>query len=102
MAQKPETKFRKKFTAMLDKIPGLWWESIQQKAKRGTPDILACYKGDFVAFELKATPQDEATVLQKKKLADITAARGVAFVVHPGNVEQVIACLVSPNMHWGK
>ncbi len=93
MAAKPETVFRAKARKRLDMIPNSFWESIQQKTINGTPDILGCVNGFFVALELKATPNDEPTALQKLKLQRIVDANGVAFVLHPGNLEVTLELL---------
>lgn len=54
----------------------------------GTPDILACYKGYFLGFEVK-TPatKDEVSPAQSLRLQQIRMAGGGAYVVY--TVEQV-------------
>lgn len=94
MAEKPETRFRRRVQAKLDLIPNSWYESIQQKAIQGTPDILGCVNGYFVALELKATPASKPSALQRLKLQRIVDANGVAFVVHPQNLEETIDVLL--------
>lgn len=86
--QKPETKFRAKIRPLLDAIPNSWWESIQQKSIRGTPDIIGCLGGYFIALELKSKKVD-AKGLQAYKLQSIRDAYGVALVVHPENWKEV-------------
>lgn len=93
MPKKPETLFRARFQKKLDEIPGSWWESIQQKAIQGTPDILGCVGGAFVALELKATPTSKITALQQLKLGRIDEAGGIAWVVHPENAEDILTIL---------
>jgi len=88
--QKPETKFRNRFRKRLDIIPNSWFESIQQKSISGTPDILGCINGYFVALELKATLKSPVTELQKHKLKKIYDSGGFAAVVHPENMEEVL------------
>jgi hypothetical protein len=95
MSQKPETVFRAKFTKRLKAIPHSTWESIQQKTIQGTPDILGCVLGFFVGLELKATASSGPTELQQLKLERIKAAKGLAFVVHPGNADFVITLLTA-------
>lgn len=90
MAQKPETKFRQKFRAKLEEIPNSFWESIQQKAIQGTPDILGCVNGYFVAIELKATSDSKVTPLQEHKLLCITKAGGYAGVACPENCDDML------------
>ena len=46
----------------------------------GLPDIIACFKGRFVAFEVK-TPTGKLTRLQEITIDKIRAAGGCAFKV---------------------
>jgi len=46
----------------------------------GLPDIIVCYKGRFIAFEVK-TETGKVTVLQAVTIKKITAAGGIAVVV---------------------
>ncbi len=88
--QKPETKFRAKLRARLELVPNSFWESIQQKTIQGTPDIIGCVNGFFVALELKATPSASASALQLLKLKRICNAGGVGYLVHPENMENTL------------
>lgn len=47
----------------------------------GTPDLLVCYHGRFVAMELKR-PGEQPTRIQAYRMAQIEQAGGYAFVVH--------------------
>jgi Holliday junction resolvase len=53
----------------------------------GTPDLLVCYKGCFVAFEVK-TPETQTDVspAQKLRLQEIERAGGGAYVVWTVNM----------------
>jgi len=46
----------------------------------GLPDIICCYRGRFVAFEVKA-PSGRLTKLQESTITKIKAAKGEAFKV---------------------
>lgn len=48
----------------------------------GTPDILACVNGYFIAIEVKG-PEGKASELQLAKIAEIRKAGGFAYVVYP-------------------
>lgn len=48
----------------------------------GTPDILACVNGYFLAIEVKA-PEGKPSELQLVKIDDIRKAGGLAYVVYP-------------------
>jgi len=91
----PERKFRNKITPLLKKIPCSWWESIQQVAIRGTPDIIGCVQGRFVALELKSSA-GRPSQLQELKLKKIIDSGGYARVVYPDNFNEVhkeLTCL---------
>lgn len=55
----------------------------------GTPDLLACYRGLFLAIEVKAgDPKLKAyapTIAQQRQLDAINTADGLALVLWPGN-----------------
>lgn len=93
MSQKPETKFRNnKVRPALEKIPCSWFESIQQTGISGSPDIMGCVCGIFVAIEVK-TDDGETSALQAYKLKKIAEAGGVALVIQPNNFEASIQFL---------
>lgn len=77
----------------LQSIPEVWAEKIQQVGKRGTPDILACVAGRFVAIELKKGARAKPDKLQQHKLKKIADAWGVTFVAYPENFETVIGMI---------
>jgi hypothetical protein len=57
----------------------------------GLPDIFCCYRGRFVAFEVKRAAGIEPSPLQQYQLDRTTAAGGIAAVVH--SVQQAEAIL---------
>lgn len=56
----------------------------------GIPDIICCYTGKFLAFEVK-TEQGKVSEIQKAIIAKINKADGVARIVR--NVEEVKAVI---------
>lgn len=80
--KKPETKFRERIRPLLAALPNSWWESIQQKTINGTPDILGCINGHFVAIELKSE-RGKVSKLQAYKLEQIRKANGIAISIKP-------------------
>lgn len=90
MAQKLETKFRQKLRAELEEIPNSFWESIQQKAIQGTPDLLGCVNSRFVGLELKASLASKITPLQEHKLSLIRKAGGFGEMVCPENKDDIL------------
>ena len=55
-------------------------------SKAGTPDIIACIKGQFVAIEVKR-PKGVVSKLQEAQIQLIKKAGGIAFVAY--SVEDV-------------
>lgn len=87
----PETRFKLKVQKRLSEIPGLYHVKIQQVALRGVPDILACFRGWFIALELKVPPNKiKAGSLQELNLKWIEEAGGYAREVTPNNLDEVI------------
>jgi len=61
----------------------------------GVPDIICCYKGVFVAFEVK-TVTGRVTELQRATIKNINRAGGVAVVVRSvDEVKRIIGGIVS-------
>lgn len=93
MAQKPETLFKNRVRKDLKALPDCWFAKIQQVGINGTPDILACVGGHFVALELKARDIDKETALQRYNIEKIKKAGGYAIVTHPGDWPEVYKIL---------
>jgi Holliday junction resolvase len=69
-----------------------WKEHGGQFGTAGIPDIVVCYKGRFVAFEVK-TETGRTTVLQEVTIRQIRKAGGTAAVVR--SVEDAKAIIQS-------
>lgn len=65
---------------------------VQQVSKSGTPDILMCLNGLFVAIELK-TDKGRLSPLQEYNLNKIAESGGIALVMAPKNFVQGIRYL---------
>lgn len=63
-----------------------WKEHGGMYGTTGLPDIIICYKGKFLALEVKR-PGGKLTKLQEKTIKDIKAAGGKAYIVT--SVEEV-------------
>ena len=57
-----------------------WKRHGGQFGTAGLPDIICCYRGQFVAFEVK-TESGKLTKLQESMIAKIKAAKGYAYKV---------------------
>ena len=58
------------------------------RSRSGVPDIVACYRGNFVAIECKAG-NNKPTALQFAEMEKINNAQGVALWVNEHAVENV-------------
>ena len=67
-----------------------WKEHGGPYSTRGIPDIICCYRGHFVGFEVK-TESGRPTKLQEAVIRKINAAGGTALIVR--SVEDVKAAL---------
>ena len=93
MAKFPETRFKEVVLRELRQLPRTWVVKIQQVSINGTPDILACVNGVFVALELKRAKDAYLSELQRYELMRIKAANGVGFVTYPANWRRIYAKL---------
>lgn len=93
MPATPESKVKAKVHAAL-KAAGAYAVNYigGQYAANGTPDILACLHGRFVAIEAKAG-KNKPTALQILALRKIDAAGGLALVINESNLDYLKECL---------
>jgi hypothetical protein len=94
MAQKPESLFRKRVVKCLKDLPKTHIFSIQQSSLVGTPDLLLCVNGKFVALELKSFTT-EAKGLQKYNLEKVEECGGIGITAYPENWSAVFDRLKS-------
>lgn len=83
MASNPETLFQNKVLRFLEEQGGYWHKvHVSSFSSAGIPDIIGCYKGRFVALELKR-PDGKGRVseLQKYHIEKINEAGGYAAVI---------------------
>lgn len=97
MATKPETQFRKKVRRDLEALSKaydgkLWFEPIQQKAIKGSPDFILCAGGQFIGLELKAE-DGKVSKIQESKMKGILEANGLALVADPKNWHSTISTI---------
>lgn len=90
MAKQKETVFKEKIVPILKALPNTWLVKVQQRSIRGTPDILMCINGDFVALELKKSMSECPDPLQDHNLNLIIKAKGIAIKVFPENWDIVL------------
>lgn len=95
-----ESDFKKHIIARLKKIKGLYYFVKEAAAIRGIPDIIICYKGQYVAWELKKSIWElyyktkkgmkltGRTTLQYHTIQKVRKAGGKAYFVYPENLDE--------------
>ena len=74
-----EQQLQKKIITYLENL-GAWTVKTIQTNKRGTPDVIACLDGKFIAIEVKAVGKlSTLTAIQQYQIDQIIAAGGTAF-----------------------
>ena len=98
MAMTPEGKVKKKIKEYLVTTGAWYYLPVSNGMGRvGCPDILVCYKGYFLAFEVKSPGKiANTTANQDREIAGINNAKGVAIVVD--SVEQVMEVIDDYNI----
>ena len=73
----------KRITKVLDRR-GAWWVKTTGVSKVGCPDLLVCYKGRFLAIEVKRHRDSsyQLTRKQQHELERVKKARGIALVAY--------------------
>lgn len=61
---------------------GSYVVKVRAGTKTGIPDILMCYKGKFIALEVKRDEKKEPTELQKLNIRKTQEAGGIAYPVY--------------------
>ena len=89
---KRESLFRIKVVEFLHTLRKTHPFSVQQLSIQGTPDLLVCINGCFVAIELKAVG-GKVSKLQEYHLRKIMEAGGISLVASPLNWEDTKATL---------
>jgi Holliday junction resolvase len=74
-----ESKIQKKIIDFL-KSEGAYVVKTIVCSKNGIPDLLCCYRGQFMALEVK-TDEGKTTALQEYNLKEIEKAGGIAITV---------------------
>lgn len=93
MALTPEKKVKMRVSKILDEH-GVYYfyPATGGFGRSGVPDIVACYKGHFIAIECKAG-NNAPTALQIRELNRIESAGGDTIVVNESNAALVTMIL---------
>lgn len=83
-----EKSFENKIKGFLDSIGAVHYKQFGcSYTKAGTPDLLCCVNGHFVAVEVKAE-KGRPSPLQKYNIDKISKAGGTAYILYPKDFEQ--------------
>ena len=90
MADTPEAKVKKKIKAMLTEYGALFFSPVTGGyGVSGVSDIIALYRGTFIAIEAKADATKKPTELQKKFLGQVLESGGFPLVIHKDNLPEL-------------
>lgn len=68
-----------------------WKEQAGTYQRKGIPDIIVCYKGQFIGLEVKRPYIGQLSPLQRQTIASIRSAGGLAETVSTvGDVKRVL------------
>ena len=82
----PETKVKRAVVKILDKHGAYhFFPATHGYGRSGVPDIICCFRGQFVAIECKSG-DNKPTALQQKELKNIMLSGGHAFVANEENI----------------
>lgn len=82
----PEGKVKKQVTAILKQYGAYYFSPVTGGfGASGVPDIIACYKGRFIAIECKAGT-NKPTALQLKNIDDIDKQGGITAIINEKNI----------------
>ena len=94
MASTPEGKVKTKVKKLLDKYGALHFSPMGTGyGVSGVSDIIALYKGRFIAIECKADEKKLPTELQKRFLQRVIEWGGLGLVIHDKNIGMLEASL---------
>lgn len=89
MAATPEKKVKDAVTKILKAYDAYYfYPATGGFGRSGVPDIVACYKGQFIGIECKAG-KNTTTLLQVRELEKIYIAGGIGMVVNETTIESV-------------
>jgi len=93
VAQTPEAKVKAKVVRILKDAGAYYFYPVTGGFGRsGIPDIVACYRGQFLGIECKAG-RNKPTALQLKEMISINDAGGATLVVNEDNINDVVKLL---------
>jgi len=94
MASTPESLVKQKIKRILNERNALHFSPYMAgMGVAGVSDIIALYKGRFIAIEAKSDATKKPTELQKKFLFSVEVNGGLPLVIHKGNIDALTEVL---------
>jgi len=88
MASTPEGLVKTKIKKLLNEYGALHFSPYMAgMGASGVSDIIALYRGTFIAIEAKADATKKPTELQKKFMQQVQTNGGAALVIHKDNLD---------------
>jgi Holliday junction resolvase len=86
----PESLVKKRVVEILKRHGAYYFYPVTGGYGRsGVPDIVACWRGQFIGIECKAG-KGTTTALQEKNLREIALNGGVAFVINENTLQDFV------------
>lgn len=93
MARTPEGKVKDKVVKLLKRHGAYYFfPATGGYGRSGVPDIIACYRGQFIGIECKAG-KNTTTALQERELEAIRLAGGLSYVINEDGLGMLEAAL---------
>ena len=89
MAKSKEARLKQLIIKRLNKIPGSYWERVEQVSIRGTPDIVGCFLGRSYWIEVKTQITNTPSKRERLQLYKLKKA-----------MEANAACIVMTETNW--
>ena len=90
MASTPEGLVKTKIKRILNEYGAMHFSPYMAgMGSAGVSDIIALYKGKFIAIEAKADATKKPTELQKKFLFGVEVNGGLPLVIHKDNINEL-------------
>lgn len=91
----PEGEVKAKVKKILHEWGVMYWmPGMGAYGRNGVSDFIGCFHGRFIAIETKPSVDREPTRLQQRFMDDVLEkGRGVALLIHDGNLDLLTATL---------
>lgn len=101
MAKTPEKKVKDACYAVLREHGAYYFSPVTGGyGKSGVPDIIACWRGLFLAIECKAG-YNKPTLLQEKEMQAIERAGGTALVIREDSIDMLREWFIKKGESYG-